>query len=152
MNCALGRSGMLVDTLRILLCSERALNPHDGDRTTAKSLSDENCYSHTYFCFLPPILSWQRELDNLVVFWLGMLNGLDPPELPKGFAPRLQSWLFYFFFFPALLQLALCPSKSGVGDGFFLCCTVIKLNVVSLGAFMVLGDAVYLTPLNFISG
>lgn len=71
---------------------------------------------------------------------------------PKGLHLICNHDCFIFFFFPALLQLALCPSKSGVGDGFFLCCTVIKLNVVSLGAFMVLGDAVYLTPLNFISG
>lgn len=79
-----------------------------------------NLFVTSYFCFFPPILSWQRELDNLVEFWLEILNGLHPPELHKEFAPHLQLlWLFYIFFCPVLLQLALCPSKSGVRDVSF---------------------------------
>lgn len=112
---ALGKSGMLVGTTRSLLSSERALKPDDGDRTTAKSLSHETFlyHSHIYFCFLPPFSDDRENWIILVEFWLGILNCLDPPELPKGFAPCLQSLkMFLSFLFccswpSALLNLGL---------------------------------------------
>lgn len=150
---ALGKSGMLVGTTRRLLSSERALKPDDGDRTTAKSLSHGTFlyHSHIYFCFFPPLLWWQRELDNLGWVLIRDIKLLGSSWAAQGVC-TLSAIVKNVSFFPVLLQLALCPSKSGVRDGFFLCCTVINLNVVSLDAFMVLGDAVYLTLLNFISG